>query len=153
MQNLSNPIDREENVIGESLLPGCEIFDDKKMGVDYKNKRTSVRYVRKDITVFMSQPDIFGSYSLFGYSRAVRVRLLDISSRGVLIAVPLKIKLKINQKIKLTLIFNSNKKFEISATVMRQLFEGRCFFGIKFNEVNDELADHLLESQTELVFK
>jgi hypothetical protein len=81
------------------------------------------------------------------------VKLLDISSRGALIGGPSKMVLKTNQKIMLTLIFFSNKKFEIPARVTRQLVEGRTFYGIRFDKVGDELGDYLLESQTDLIFK
>jgi c-di-GMP-binding flagellar brake protein YcgR len=146
MPNLEDSIDTEY-VINNLYL------DDSELIINYKNQRKTVRYVRKDITAFVSQADIFGSYSFFSCSRAVRVKLLDISSQGVLLGAPSELVLKLNQKVMLILIFNSNKKFEIQARVKRQLFEGRRFYGVKFDKVNDELGDYLLESQEDLVFK
>lgn len=117
------------------------------------NQRKSVRYVRKDITIFISKPDIFGTYNLFSVSRATQVKLFDISSRGVLIAGSSGLLLKKNQKVMLTLIFNTNKMFEFSAKVVREETERRKLYGIKFDKVNDTLGDYLLESQTELIFR
>jgi hypothetical protein len=118
-----------------------------------QNQRKSVRYVRKDVTVFISQADVFGFYTLFSFSRAIKVKLFDISSRGILIGGPSRLKLRKNQKILLTVIFNSNKTFEIPARVAREIMEERKFYGIKFDKVNDALGDYLLESQTDLIFK
>jgi hypothetical protein len=152
MPKLNDPMNVESTTF-EIFLSNDDIFYDAKVVDKYKNQRKSVRYVRRDITAFISQPDIFGCYSLFAYSRTIRVKLLDISSQGVLIGGPSKLVLKINQKVLLMLIFNTNKKFEIPATVTRQLVEGRTFYGIKFNKVNDDLGDYLLESPHDLIFK
>lgn len=152
MQNLDALINTE-NITFDLNPVGTDIFDDSSLITKYNNHRKSVRYIRDDITVFISQADIFGFYSLFSYSRAIRVKLLDISSRGAMIGGPSKLVLKINRKIMLTLIFNSNKKFEIPARVKRKIIEGRVFYGLKFDKVNDELGDYLLESQSDLLFK
>lgn len=136
----------------ELYLVDDDVFDDSKLITNYKNKRKSVRYVREDITAFISQADIFGTYTLFSYSRAVRVKLLDISSRGVLVGGPSYLVFKKEHKVMLTLVFNSNRIFEIPTKVMRQLNEGKKFYGLKFDAVNDELGDYLLESQSDLVF-
>lgn len=152
MPNSDDSID-SEYVVNNLYMVDDNIFDDSQLITTYKNQRKTVRYVRRDITTFVSQADIFGGYSLFSYSRAVRVKLLDISSQGVLIGAPAELVLKTNQKLMLTLIFNSNRKFEIQARVKRKLVEGRRFYGIKFEKANDELGEYLLESQGDLVFK
>lgn len=152
MSELEVPVETK-NVTFERYLRDSDVFDDSQLITHYQNKRKSVRYVRKDITAFICQADIFGCYSLFSSSRAIRVKLLDISSRGVLLGGPSKLVLKINQKVMLILIFNSNRKFEISARVMHQLVRGRRFYGVKFDKPNDELGDYLLETQEDLVFK
>jgi hypothetical protein len=126
------------------------LFDEKIFDIDgdfSENKRKTVRYVRKDISAFISQADIFGTYSLFSHSRSIRVRLLDISCKGSLIASPKK--LNSNRKFRLTLVFNSNKKFEISAKIVRELTRNRSFYGLKFDSINNELGDYLLESETQ----
>lgn len=152
MSNLDTPINTK-NVDFELNPMENDIFDDSTLVTRYQNHRKSVRYIRKDITAFISQADIFGTYSLFSYSRAIRVKLLDISSRGTMIGGPSKLVLKVNQKIMLILIFNSNKNFEIPARVMREIVQGRTFYGIKFDKVENELGDYLLETQSDLVFK
>ena len=138
----------------DELMEIDDIFNDSKLDSSYpQNRRKSVRYVRKDITASISQEDIFGTYSLFSYSQVFRVKLIDISSRGALVGVPTKLTLKVNQKIMLTLIFDSNKKFEIPAKVVHNLTQGKRFYGLKFHRPNDELGDHLLETQADLIFR
>jgi PilZ domain len=152
MTNLTASINTEETN-GVLNCTEVDIFDDSSLITPYSNRRKSVRYVRKDVTAFISQADIFGGYSLFSSSRAIRVKLLDISSRGTMIGGPSKLVLKINQKIMLTLIFTSNKKFEIPSRVKREFVKERTFYGVKFDEVHDDLGEYLLESQADLVFK
>lgn len=152
MLNLEDPL-QTEYVIFDLERWHRDIFDDDELSVEHNNKRKSVRYIRKDLTVFISQPDILGTYSLSSISRATEVKLFDISSRGVLISGPSRLDLKINQTIMLTLIFDSNKMFEFPARIVRKLIEDRTYYGIKFNRVNDRLAEYLLESQSDLVFK
>jgi hypothetical protein len=151
MQKMNDFTDTEI-VVYDLYQAERDVFD-PQAEPKYKNQRKTVRYVRKDITAFVSQADVFGTYSLFSYSRAIKVKLLDISSKGALIGGPSTLTLKMNKKIMLTLIFNSNRKFDISARVVRELIQGRRFYGIKFDKANDELGDYLLESQTDLVFK
>jgi c-di-GMP-binding flagellar brake protein YcgR len=152
MTNLTASINTEETN-GVLNCAEVDIFDDSSLITPYSNRRKSVRYVRKDVTAFISQADMFGGYSLFSSSRAIRVKLLDISSRGTMIGGPSKLVLKINQKIMLTLIFTSNKKFEIPSRIKREFVEERTFYGVKFDEVHDDLGEYLLESQADLVFK
>lgn len=142
-----------EDVTFQLYLTDSDIFDEVSVTTTYQNQRKTVRYVRRDISAFISQADIFGTYRLFSHSRAIRVKLLDVSSRGVLIAVPSTCSLKLNKKIMLTLIFNTNRKFDIAAKVVRELVKGRRFYGVKFDKANDALGDYLLESQSSLVFK
>lgn len=154
MSDLADPVyDSDyatlENVNFDLYFADTDIYEVAKL---YQNQRKSVRYVRKDVAVFISQADIFGFYSLFSHSKAIKVKLFDISSRGMLIAGPSGLRLKRGKKIVLTVIFNSNRMFEISAVVVREIIEERRFYGIKFDKVNDALGDYLLESQTDLVF-
>lgn len=152
MLNLDDPLDIRD-IAFDWQLWDRDIFDDEHLIISHSNQRKSIRYVRKDVTVFISRPDIFGTYRLFSVSRATKVKLFDISSRGVLIAGPSRLLLKINQKIMLTLIFDSNKMFEFPAQVVRQLTEGRKLYGVKFDKVNDALGEYLLDSQGSFNFK
>lgn len=153
MPDLDNPTEDTDNAAHNLSFLESDVFDAVHIMVKYKNQRKSVRYVRKDITAFISQADIFGTYSLFSYSRAIKVKLIDISSRGALIGGPSSMALKINQKIMLTLIFSSNRKFEFPSTVKREITQERTFYGLKFDAVSDTLGEYLLESQSDLVFK
>lgn len=110
-----------------------------------KNQRTATRCVREDITATIS------NLGLFSFGKVVLVKLLDITSKGVLIATDTK--LSLNQKFTLTLQFNTGKIFVIKATVARISTSRPTEYGIKFDQYNDELGDYLLETQSTLVFK
>ncbi len=110
---------------------------------EIKNTRVATRFVRQDISVFIA------SSGLLGFSKnQFQVSLLDITSKGVLVATDQK--LAINKKIKLTLVFKSGKSFEIDATVARHTNNE---YGIKFDHFNNALGDYLIETQDKLVFK
>lgn len=125
-------------------------FENDTLGLDpnvvpHHCQRKTVRYIRKDIMVSISRPNLFGVYS-----RAIRVKLLDISSKGSLIACPKN--MRINSKIRLILVFKGNRKFEVNTKIVRKSVGEEPLYGLKFQRVNNELAEHLLESQTELIF-
>lgn len=153
MPNLDIPMNMENAAFELSPEEEYDIFDAAYLTTKYNNQRKSVRYIRKDITAFINQADIFGTYSLFSYSRSIKVKLLDISSRGSMIGGPSRLALHINQKIRLTLIFNSNKKFEIPAQVKREIVNGRTFYDTQFNKVENDLGEYLLETQYDLLLK
>jgi hypothetical protein len=62
-------------------------------------------------------------------------------------------KFKPNRKLLLTLIFDSNKKFEIPVRIVREIIRKKNFYGLKFTKTNEELADHLMNSETEWSFR
>jgi len=115
-----------------------------------KNKRIGVRYVREDIAVSVCK---ISSFSFFGFlfNKEMLVELIDISSKGVLIATNKK--LKVNKKITLTLKFEDSKTFKISAKVVRKAQAQGNQYGIKFDRLNNDLGDYLLETQRKLVFR
>jgi len=115
-----------------------------------KNKRIGVRYVREDIAASVCK---ISSFSFgFWFNKEMLVELIDISSKGVLIATDKK--LKVNKKITLTLTFEDSKTFTVKAKVVRKAqSEGNNQYGIKFDRLNNELGDYLLETQRKLVFK
>ncbi len=110
-----------------------------------KNQRVATRCVRPDISAYLSD------LGLFSFGKAISVKLLDITSKGVLIATDKK--LKVNQKLTLTLCFHSGKTFTIKASIVRIAPLSRYEYGIKFDRYNNELGDHLLTTQSQLVFK
>lgn len=110
-----------------------------------KNQRVATRCVRQDIAAYISD------LGLFSFGKTVSVKLLDITSKGVLIATDKK--LSINQKLTLTLCFYSGKTFVIKSSVARIAPLAHYEYGIKFNQFNNELGDYLLSTQSKLVFK
>ncbi len=109
------------------------------------NNRKAVRYVRQDISALLL------TKSLFGSTKNNLVQLIDISSRGALIACSNKLTVK--NKVNLQLVFKDGKKFLIPATVIHINGLGQKQYGLKFDNFNHELGDYLLSSQSDLVFK
>jgi hypothetical protein len=87
----------------------------------------------------------------FRFSDDIIVELVDISSKGVLVATNKK--LKANKKITLTLTFEDAKVFKIPATIARKSSTHDNQYGIKFDRLSNELGDYLIETQRKLVFK
>jgi hypothetical protein len=110
-----------------------------------KNHRIATRFIREDIDA--SVTDI----GLLSHGKHFPVHLIDITSKGVLIESDKK--LKVGQTLTLTLQFKSGKAFVIKAKVVRIAAESDKQYGIKFDRYNNELGDHLLDTQTKLVFK
>jgi hypothetical protein len=115
-----------------------------------KNQRIGVRYVRDDIAASVCKISSFSFGFLF--NKEMLVELVDISSKGVLIATDKK--LKVNKKITLTLTFEDSRSFTVKAKVVRKAqSHGNHQYGIKFDRLNNELGDYLLATQRKLVFK
>ena len=114
-----------------------------------KNNRVAVRYIREDIAASVCKIRLFN----FGFliNREILVELIDISSKGVLISTNKKLPLK--KKITLTLKFEDTKTFQIKACVVRKTPALEYQYGIKFDRLNNELGDYLLETQRKLIFK
>lgn len=113
------------------------------------NRRKSVRYVRNDIGASIRKIGLFNF--TFTAKRDKSVKLIDISSRGVMIATNMR--LATNKKIVLTIRFADFKEFEVPGKIARRAVGELQIYGIKFDHINDELADHLLATQRKLTFK
>lgn len=127
------------------------LFDPDWSESTFINQRAATRYIRNDIKAVFYKVDLLTSFGFNFFRRLVKVQLLDISTRGVLISTDKK--LKIGNKIVLGLKFTTGKTFRIKAAVVRKSSESDYEFGIKFNEHNEELGEHLLATQKELRFK
>jgi hypothetical protein len=110
-----------------------------------KNSRIATRFVREDITVRIKAP------FLVIFHKNICVKLMDISSKGVLIST--NHKLHVNNKIRLFLMFKSGRTFVIKALVVRHSVSSADEYGIKFDRYNNELGEYLFESQENLIFK
>ncbi|NOU15665.1 MAG: PilZ domain-containing protein [Methylococcaceae bacterium] len=127
-------------------------FNDDLFSFDFskeiiKNQRLATRYIREDIAASVCKVSWFNFG--FRFNKNIIAELIDISSKGVLIATDQA--LPLNKKITITLTFEDNKSFIIIAKVVRKAPNSQ--FGIKFDRSNDELGDYLLETQRKLVFK
>lgn len=127
-------------------------FNDDLFNFDFskeiiKNQRLATRYIREDIAASVCKVSWFNFG--FRFNKNIIAELIDISSKGVLIATDQK--LPLNKKITITLTFEDNKSFIIVAKVVRKARDSQ--YGIKFDRSNDALGDYLLETQRKLVFK
>ncbi|MCK5728127.1 MAG: PilZ domain-containing protein [Methylococcales bacterium] len=114
------------------------------------NNRKTIRYIRNDILASVHISNIIGYYSAKKPPH-LEVKLLDISSKGALISCPKRLRMR--KKIKLVLVFKTNKVFEISARVVREETYDPQIYGIKFDNMDHSLGDYLLESQTNLILQ
>ncbi|MGR9071912.1 MAG: PilZ domain-containing protein [Gammaproteobacteria bacterium] len=109
------------------------------------NKRNAVRYIRKDIDLSLRVS------GFFNFKKPIPLTLIDVSSKGVLLATDKKFRL--NKKITLEFLFNDNSKHTVEAVIVRRKFsEPLNFYGAKFRRINDELGEQLLKTQTDLNF-
>jgi hypothetical protein len=115
--------------------------------LDHKidNSRIATRYIREDIAVSIT------SKNLLGISKRIEAKLLDITSKGVLVAATEK--MAINKNIVLHLRFTTGKVFDINAKIVRNAAADKNEYGIKYDFYNNELGDYLLETQSKLIFK
>lgn len=125
-------------------------FENKKKKLFTVNRRKSVRYLRNDIGATVRKIGIF-SFVILNANRDVPVKLVDIGSRGVLIVTDKN--LPVNKPVILILRFPDFREFEIPGIVVRKAELPKQCYGIKFNQMNDDLAEHLLATQRKLNFK
>lgn len=122
-----------------------ELFDelDQEILLDSleANKRIAVRYRRKDIKAVIKVRSLL-------FPRLTPVILYDISSKGAAIISPKKIGKK--SRVLLYLRFKDGKRFEIEAVVVYAHSDQK--YGLKFHSYHNELAEHLLHTQTDLTF-
>ncbi|MDP3334814.1 MAG: hypothetical protein Q8S55_22930, partial [Methylococcaceae bacterium] len=92
-----------------------DLFDIDFSDAPITNKRVATRYIREDIAASVCKISWFNFG--FRFNKDIFVELIDISSKGVLIATSQK--LPINKKITLTLTCEDLKRFIIQAKVVR----------------------------------
>ena len=122
-----------------------DIFDLDCLAELDSNQRKTVRYVREDITASIKKN------TLLSLGKQIKIKLLDISTKGALISIDKKLKVK--TKISLNLEFNDGKTFQIDAKVVRKADPSANTYGIQFNKYDNELGEHLFNTQTDLIFK
>ena len=129
--------------------PPDEHWSKRGAAVPFKtNRRMGIRYIRSDIAVTVRKIGLFNFN--FGANRDSSVKIVDISSRGILIAT--NINLPVNKQVSLTIRFADFKEFIIPSKVVRKTKGAVITYGIKFDKVNNKLADNLLATQRKLSF-
>ncbi len=107
------------------------------------NRRTTVRYVREDITVILIEKKMFST-------NRIMVKLLDIGSKGVSISCAEK--LAVNKKVNLQIFFSDGRKFEVESIIVRKQNIPELQYGLKFQRYQNSLGNYLLSTQSNLVF-
>ncbi len=121
-----------------------DFFNEPVIDDSFVNKRSAIRYVRKDITAVLFCRGFFKEINLI-------VKLVDISSKGALIDSSRKISQK---NLSLQLIFKDGKKFRLPATIVHHRNNnGHYSYGLKFDRISNKLGEHLLNTQTDLLMK
>ena len=133
MGNTEQDSDYDEKIFG------LELSDKDKLN----NHRIAVRYIRSDITVFIS------SKNLFGFSKETPAKLIDISSKGLLVKCDKKLSIK--NHVNVRLLFKDQQSFNIASTVIRKHNGNQ--YGVKFDHFNNDLGEYILSSQNDLIFK
>lgn len=110
-----------------------------------KHKRLAVRYIRDDIRVSIRFDGFLSRFAF--WLKALPVRLIDISSRGVLIGCPKK--LKIPKRIIVTLVFKDSKTFILPGRIIRAADDNH--YGVRFSGFSHPLGEHLLKTQEDRV--
>jgi hypothetical protein len=62
-------------------------------------------------------------------------------------------RLAVRKKIQLNLRFSDFKEFEVLGSIVRKSPGEDYVYGIKFDRINNSLADHILKTQRRLKFK
>lgn len=114
-----------------------------------KNTRIAVRYIREDIAASVCEISVF-SFG-FNFKKIILVELLDISSKGLLIATNKK--LRVNQKITILLKFENQRVFKRQGKIVRKAEGPDYRYGIQFDKLSNSLGDYLLATQKKLIFK
>ncbi len=122
---------------------GDDMFN-RSFDAAQQNTRIAVRYVRTDLKITLHIT------SFLGVSKEIPANLTDISSKGI--GIECNKKLSINKKLFIRLVFEDNKSFVISAKTVYQATNKKQY-GLKFDKLNNELAEYLLDSQKELKIK
>jgi hypothetical protein len=119
-------------------------LDEFDQSIDFENleasKRFAVRYCRDDLQATLKIRKLFAK-------KAYPVTLLDISSKGA--AIMSSHPLTKNTKVSLHLRFEDGQAFDIDAKVVRL---DAPKYGLRFQHSHGKLADHLLDTQSDLKF-
>ncbi len=135
--------------VNNSQAEGKSWFNQHKIMPFASNRRLGVRFIRDDILVSLRKSN-FLTLSFQSGREENFVRLLDISSKGASIATD--VKLSVNTKVNLTITFMGSKSFEMPSKVVRVTKAKRPVYGIKFDEVNNRMAEYLVSAK-KLAFK
>jgi hypothetical protein len=155
MTTFENNTDSNNNHAESERTPDDGLSAVDMSGLSSQNKRVAPRYIRDDIIIALCEitPFSFGREVFIDF-----VKLNDITSRGLSFSTTHH--LTTHKKIVLNLIFHSEVAFKISGTIIYRtstvIYRTQAVvfqYGVKFDSDHNELSEHLLETQSKLVFK
>jgi PilZ domain len=121
-----------------------DIFNLDELADIQSNQRKTIRYVRGEILASIKKN------TFFSLNKPIQIELHNISTKGALITADKKLNVK--NKLTLYLTFEDDKTFQIEAKVVRIADPKAKKYGLQFNRYNNELGEHLLKTQTDLLF-
>ncbi len=122
-----------------------DIFTLDNLDFPINNRRKAVRYVREDIDATLEK------FRMFGKNLSATSKLLDISTKGALLATSQKF--RIGNEVILHLVFDTGRAFSLRGKIIHRVSASEATYGIVFKQFNAELGDYLLDTQSDLVFK
>ncbi len=140
-RTILEPVNQDTSMLN-SFMNGQNDHDSAKAR---RNVRKAVRYIRKDIKAALTH------YKFFRFNKLHKVKLHDLSSTGALISTDLKIPLQ--RKVTFIVQFKDRKRYMVRSKVVRRVNYSAMLYGLKFENSNTRLADHILETQTELIIR
>jgi hypothetical protein len=144
----SNNFTQSLNDVLAFNFPDDNLLDFDMSAKTIKNQRITPRYIRDDISIAICEVNsIFLEKEIF----IELAESIDVSSRGMMLAstesLPVKKKIIVNLK------FSMGKCFKIKAIIIHKSDTVPYKYGIKFEDINVELGDYLLETQKYLNVK
>lgn len=122
-----------------------DIFVLHDLDIPVTNRRKVVRYVREDIEASLEKTGLFGN------KKPIASKLLDISTKGALLATDHEFRIK--ARVVLHLTFDKGKSFTIPGRIIHRISTSVPTYGIEFSQINHDLGDYMLATQSDLVFK
>ena len=105
---------------------------ENRLSSEHLIQRSSVRSIRRDLKVYLT-------HYRFLNASPLKIKLIDISSRGVQVAATIKIRIK---KLLVNFFFPDGYKFEINGKIVRHQKKQSHLYDLKFNPL-----DHYIDTE------
>ena len=100
----------------------------------YISARKSVRYIRKDLKVYLTK------YRFLNSRKPLKTKLIDISSNGVQVATSKE--LGVNKKLSVIIYFSDGCRFDISGKIVNHKKKYSYIYDLAFESI-----DHVIDTE------